>query len=78
MDDSNDLDKNISQIGVSYDLYLDALSFALDRGEVSSPMLQRQFHLPFTISIKIMDLLELNGIIEEKMSPNSTYKIKNI
>lgn len=52
--------------GVLYDMYLQAVSFAIKNGEISSPMLQREFHIPYHISAMIMDLLELNGVISDE------------
>ena len=68
---------NYTNYSVEYDLYLQALAYTKDNGEISSPMLQRQFSIPYHISATLMDLLELNGIIEEERSPNGRHKIKN-
>jgi len=69
-------DKTTDNIGVSYKLYNQALIFALKMGEISSPMIQREFHVPYRRSAAIMDLLELNGITEKERSANGRYKIK--
>ena len=66
---------DINTIGVSYELYLDALVLALEMEEISSPMIQREFKVPYHISSKIMDLLQLNGLIDTKRSENGRYKL---
>lgn len=66
---------DINTIGVSYELYLDALSLALEMKEISSPMIQREFQVPYSISSKVMDLLQLNGLIDTKRSENGRYKL---
>jgi len=66
---------DIKTIGVSYNLYLDTLSLALEMKEISSPMIQREFQVPYHISSKIMDLLQLNGLIDTERSENGRYKL---
>lgn len=73
MSESNE---NTHTIGVSYDLYLDVLKLTLEMGEMSSPTIQRNFHVPFNISITIMDLLQLNGIVETEIASSGRYKVK--
>ena len=66
---------DIKTVGVSYNLYLDTLSLALEMKEISSPMIQREFQVPYNVSSKVMDLLQLNGLIDTKRSENGRYKL---
>ena len=75
----DELEENTQQIiGVPYGLYHEALKFAFERGEVSSPNLQRKFSIPYSISARLMDLLRLNKVIEEERSVNGGYRVINI
>ncbi len=65
-------------IGVSYNLYQKALSFTLEMGEISSPMLQRKFGIPYHISAMLMDLLELNNVINKNQNPGGRRKVEKI
>lgn len=52
--------------GVPYDMYIQAVRLAIRKEEISSPMLQRELHIPYHISAMIMDLFELNGIVSDE------------
>ena len=62
-------------VGVLYGLFLEALSFTLKEGEISSPMLQRRFNIPYNISANLLDLLELTDIITEDCNSSRRRKV---
>lgn len=63
-------------IGVPYDLYLMAIDFAIEQGEISSPMLQRKFGIPYHISAMLMDLFELNNVISRDQNAGGRRKVE--
>ena len=74
-DDNEDNNTNKS-IGVPYELYLKAFKIAIERKEISSPMLQRELHIPYHLSARLMDLLEVNGLIDDQLTPGRRNKVK--
>ena len=62
-------------VGVPYYLYLNAVKFAIEQGEISGPSLQREFGIPYHISAMLMDLLEMNNIISKGRYPRGQRKV---
>lgn len=50
------------------DLYSDVLNFAKEKGKISTSLIQRRFQIGYTRAARIMEQLEVNGIVSEQAS----------
>lgn len=58
-----------------YDMYMHAVNFAKEKGELSSPMLQRELGIPYHISAMLIDSLKLSGVIGLEKTSGFRYKV---